>query len=110
MTSPKFIIGMVLLFTNQIFGWGGIFLFSYLAKKTGKKFYYIIGGAVYAFSWGMLALGVYLAGPEGIRIVRKYIPDWLSIAVLIVVVILLVVPKISRGSQFEKTIKNSIEK
>ncbi len=80
-SSPRFLIGMILLFTNQIFGWGGIIFFSYLAKKTSKKYFYALGTIVYIISLGMLALGAYLVEPAGLKLLRKYIPDWLGLAV-----------------------------
>ena len=80
---------MVLLLTNQVVGWGGLIISAYLGKKTGKKAFYAAGTAVYAISWGMLALGAYLAGPEGIALVKglfkKYMFGTISAAVIIVV-------------------------
>ncbi|HBU70014.1 MAG TPA: hypothetical protein DEE98_06465 [Elusimicrobia bacterium] len=69
--TTRFIAGLILLVTNQPVGWGGIIYFAYLAKKTGKKYYIAIGTAVYAISWGMLALGFYLAGPEGMSLAKR---------------------------------------
>lgn len=62
---------MVLLLTNQVVGWAGLIGGSYLGKKTGKKIFFAAGTGVYAISWGMLALGAYLAGPEGVGLVKK---------------------------------------
>ena len=85
--STKFIVGMTLLVTNYIVGWGGLIVFSYLGKKTKHKALFVAGTAVYALSWGMLALGVYLVGPEGVAmfkaIMRTY--RWPAIAVIAVI-------------------------
>src|SRR5512138_2696744 len=80
--STRFIVGMVLLTTNQFVGWGGIALCAYLAKKTCKKVYALWGTIIYALSWGMLFLGAWLAGPEGLRIAKKYAAKfgWWSVA------------------------------
>ena len=43
---------------------------SYFAKKTKEKKYYMIGTVIYATSWGMVFAGVYLAGPEGVKLVK----------------------------------------
>jgi len=69
--SLRFVSGMVLLLTNQVVGWAGLIGGSYLGKKTGKKLFFALGTVTYALSWGMLALGAYLAGPEGVELVKK---------------------------------------
>jgi len=85
--STKFIIGMTLIVTNYIVGWGGLAVFSYLGKKSKNKMLYIAGTAVYALSWGMLALGVYLVGPEGVAMSKTIIKTyrWPAIAVIAVI-------------------------
>lgn len=77
--SLKFWIGIILLITNQPFGWGAMILCGALAIKTKKKFFYFLGLAVYALSWGMLGLGILLAGPEGIKYSRDLLKSlWIS--------------------------------
>ncbi len=68
----------------------GILIGAYLPRKTNKKFYYILGGAVYALSWVMLALGVVLAGYEGVRLVKRMIPlaPWQSLVLSSSVILL----------------------
>lgn len=73
--SLKFWIGIVLLVTNQPFGWGAMLLCSILAVKTKKKFFYLVGVGIYALSWGMLGLGFLLAGPEGIQYSRNLLRE-----------------------------------
>lgn len=74
--TPRFIIGMILLLSNQPLGWGGMLLCMYLAKRTGKKWLYVAGTAVYGLSWGMLALGVYMAGPGGMAFTRALVTKY----------------------------------
>jgi len=74
--SWRFIVGMVLLLTNQIVGWGGAALFTYLGRKTGRKIYFAYGTAIYAFSWAMLAAGVFLVGPEGVKLARQLMKSY----------------------------------
>jgi len=67
----RFIVGMALLLTNSLVGWAGIIYSAYQAKKTGKKYYIGIGTGIYLLSWGMLGLGMYLAGPDGLTLTKK---------------------------------------
>ena len=70
--SLKFWLGVTLLVTNQPLGWGGMAICAALAYKTGeKKLYMTAGGIIYALSWVMLLLGGFLAGPEGILLVKQ---------------------------------------
>jgi|GEM_PF-2533995 len=64
--SIRFLLGVILLVINQPFGWGALVVFALWAVKTQKAVFYLIGVAAYALSWGLLGLGVLLAGPEGI--------------------------------------------
>ena len=70
--KTRFIIGVVLLFTNQPLGWGGMLIFNSLAVKYHKAIYSYIGFGIYAISWAILFLGVYLAGSEGVAFVKKH--------------------------------------
>lgn len=77
--SFNFWIGVILLVTNQPFGWGAMLLCSALAVRTKKKFFYFLGLGAYALSWGMLGLGFLLAGPEGIQYSRDLLKGlWTS--------------------------------
>jgi hypothetical protein len=68
--SPKFWIGIILLVTNQPFGWGAMVIFQAIAIKTHNMLFFYLGIGAYALSWSMLGLGVLLAGPEGVRYSR----------------------------------------
>jgi hypothetical protein len=69
--SLQSIIGIILLFTNQVVGWGGLIYFTYLGKKSKKKYFYALASGAYIASWGMLGLGAFLAGEEGIAFFRQ---------------------------------------
>jgi len=96
--SVKFTIGMILLATNQAVGWGGIIYFAYLAKKTGKKIYIAAGTVIYIVSWGMLALGMMLAGPEGLALIKKLfaVYRWQSIGAILFIAVVAVYFKFLR--------------
>ncbi|MFH1238519.1 MAG: hypothetical protein V1653_00230 [bacterium] len=69
--SLKFWIGVVFLIINIPLGYGGFALAFYLVAKTGNKSYLALGGIIYGLSWGLLFLGAYLAGPEGVTLVKN---------------------------------------
>ncbi len=66
----RFYIGIILLTTNQPLGWGGVLICNAIAIDKQNIFFTYLGFALYALSWGMLGLGILLAGPEGIRYSR----------------------------------------
>lgn len=112
--SFKFWIGIILLVTNQPFGWGAMLLCSALAVKTKKKFFYFLGIGAYALSWGMLGLGVLLAGPEGVKYSRNLLKGlWMSsmgkVSIAFGVVLLIIVGYILlRRKQCKKVISSSL--
>ena len=65
MKNKRFWIGIILLVTNQPIGWGGMIIANALALKHHNIFYTYLGFGIYALSWGMLGLGVLLAGQQG---------------------------------------------
>ncbi len=69
--TAEVIIGIILIAINIPVGWLGAALFGYYGQKTGKKIFYLLSVAVYALSWAILALGVYLCGKD----YAKYIMD-----------------------------------
>jgi hypothetical protein len=90
--TPRFIIGVILLLTNQLFGWSGVILSSYWAKKRKQKLFLVLGISIYALSWCMFLLGSVLAGPQGIMLVKWIFVHYgfYSLAALIVLVIAIV--------------------
>ena len=71
--SLKFWIGITLLVTNQPIGWGAMFIFNALSINKHNALFSVLGFGTYALSWGMLGLGLLLAGPEGIKYSRSLI-------------------------------------
>ena len=69
----RFWMGIVLLTTNQPIGWAALAICNTLAIQKCDIFFTYLGCAFYALTWGMLGLGVVLAGPEGIRYSRLLI-------------------------------------
>jgi len=68
--STRFWIGIVLLTTNQPLGWGAMLACDFIAINKQDEFFFYLGIALYALSWGMLGLGALLVGPEGVRYSR----------------------------------------
>lgn len=62
---------MLLLLGNSLFGWGALGACSLIAVNTGLSQFHRVGLGLYALSWVMFGLGLYLIGSEGLRHVRK---------------------------------------
>ena len=71
--SLKFWIGIVLLLTNQPLGWGAMLIGNTISINKQDALFSYLGIGTYAFSWGMLGLGLFMAGPEGIKYSRSFI-------------------------------------
>ena len=71
--SAKFWIGIIFLVANQPLGILAIILCNAIALRQNNAVFTLIGLGAYALSWGMLGLGLLLAGPEGVAISRKWI-------------------------------------
>ena len=89
--SIKIIIGILLLLINVPVGWLGLTYFICYAKQTGKKMYYWVAFLIYAFSWALLGLGVYLCGKQYTRIVLddpiiKYVFPVILIGIIIYII------------------------
>jgi hypothetical protein len=89
--SVKFIAGALLLATNQLFGWCGAAICYKVGKQCGNSKYYALGTLLYAVSWGMLFLGLALAGPDGIALIKVYSRSYGWTLVLSVLAILLLI-------------------
>lgn len=68
--SLRFYIGIILLTINQPLGWGAMLICNAIALNRQDLFFTYLGLVIYALTWGMMGLGVLLAGPEGIRYSR----------------------------------------
>ena len=100
----KIIIGIILLLINVPIGWLGLTYFVCYGQKTKKRFYYLIAFSVYAFSWIMLGLGVYLCGEKYSKLilnnpVMKYV-----VPVILIVLIIYIIYK------FKKTLSKPLTK
>ena len=84
----EFNLGLILLMTNSLIGWSGILVGIYLAKKTQKEYFITIGILIYILSWAMLALGIVLAGPEGLRISKHifYKYGWSGVLIILIMI------------------------
>ena len=69
--SIRFWIGIILLVTNQPLGWGVMLICNVGAVKNQSAILSFLGIGAYILSWGMLLLGLLLAGPEGIKYSRR---------------------------------------
>lgn len=65
--SIKFWIGIALLVSNQPIGWTAMAICNGLAINRYDLFYSWLGFCIYGLTWGMLGLGVFLSGREGIK-------------------------------------------
>jgi hypothetical protein len=75
--SLRFKIGVFLLIVNMPIGYGG----SALAAAIGLKTRHHALGAgialgIYILSWTMLGLGIWMAGPEGLKLVKDLCRNW----------------------------------
>lgn len=75
--SLKFKIGVFFLLVNVPFGYGGGALAAAIAAKSGHpKLGAALGIGIYLLSWGMLGLGIVMAGPEGVALVKQLKQKW----------------------------------
>ena len=98
--SHKMIIGIILLILNVPFGWFGAAICAYYGKKYNKKIYYFLSLRIYAISWVMLFVGLYLCGKDYAKtIFENYVSKYIypiSIACIAVFVIFYVIKKIKK--------------
>lgn len=71
-------IGVLLLLTNVPFGYGGAAICAAIGVRTKAPVWGAAGVGVYILSWGMLILGVFLAGKETAQKIKKRLPQILS--------------------------------
>lgn len=68
--DKKFLIGFILVLLSFILGFYGKILFI---VKIYEPFYLITGLSIWAFSWILLFLGVFLVGWETVKIIQNRI-------------------------------------
>ena len=75
--SLRFKVGVFLLIVNTPIGYGGSVLAAVIGLKTRHP---AIGAGValgiYILSWNMLGLGIWMAGPEGLKFVKDLRRNW----------------------------------
>ncbi len=70
--SLRFKIGVFFLVVNMPFGYGGGALASAIGVKMGQPVLGVgLGVGIYILSWIMLGLGIWMAGPEGVQLVKN---------------------------------------
>lgn len=75
--SLRFKIGVFFLIVNIPFGYGGGALATVIGVKAGQPALgAIVGVSIYILSWGMLGLGIWMAGPEGVQLVKNLRKKW----------------------------------
>ena len=73
----RFKIGVFFLIANFPFGYGGGALAALIGAKMGKAALgAALGVGIYILSWGMLGLGIVMAGPEGVQLVKELRRKW----------------------------------
>ena len=72
MKSWRFKLGVALIVVNVPLGWGAGAVGAALAAFTHRKAWLVAGVAAYVLSWGLLGLGVLLAGPDGVKAVKNW--------------------------------------
>lgn len=78
--SLRFKIGIFLLIINTPFGYGAGALAAYIFAHAGRlELGAAVGLGIYIFSWLMLGLGVWLAGPEGVQLVKELRKKWFGV-------------------------------
>jgi len=75
--SLRFKIGVFLLIVNMPFGYGGGALSSAIGVKIGQPALGVgVGFGIYIISWIMLGLGILMAGPDGVQLVKDLRKKW----------------------------------
>ena len=97
------IIGIILILINVPFGWGGALFCGYYGQKTGKKFFYILSVIIYALSWLMLSVGVFLCGKTyADYIINNYVIKYIVPIVLVCLLLFIIIIFIYRKKIFNK--------
>ena len=78
--SLRFKIGVFLLVVNMPFGYGGGALASAIGVKMGQPALGVgVGFGIYIISWIMLGLGILMAGPDGVQLVKDLRKKWFGV-------------------------------
>ena len=71
-SRARFRAGVICIVMNYVLGAPFLVVVESVAAVQGSGQLAIIGTVVYAFSWGLLGLGVWLAGPEVVTTVKAW--------------------------------------
>jgi len=67
----RFRVGVACIVLNYILGWPFLVSIESAAAVWESSALAMTGPVVYAFSWALLGIGVWLAGPEAITYVKR---------------------------------------
>ena len=77
--SLRFRLGLFLMLASFPFGYGGAALAAVVGHATGHAARGLAWGVgIYILSWGMLGLGLGMAGPGGMQRVKEIRRKWLG--------------------------------
>ena len=62
-----------MLITNQPVGWVAMVIGNTMSLNKQDALFSYLGIGTYVLSWGMLGLGLLMAGPEGIKYSRSLV-------------------------------------
>ena len=78
--SLRFKTGVFFLLVNMPFGYGGGVLATAIGVKIGQPSLGVsFGVGIYMLSWIMLGLGIWMAGPEGVQLVKDLRRKWFGV-------------------------------
>lgn len=84
------LIGAILILINFPLGWIGLVWFAHLAKTTGKKVFYYLGGAFYLVSWVVMLTGIFFCGKEyAAEVFRRYHTPIIAVTILTIISIII---------------------
>ena len=75
--SLRFKIGVFFLVVNVPLGYEGGVLLAVIGVAMGKPVFGLdLGVGIYILSWIMLGLGIWMAGPEGVQLLKDLRKKW----------------------------------
>ena len=78
--SLRFKVGVFFLVVNMPFGYGGGALAAAIGVKMGQPALGVgLGVGIYILSWIMLGLGIWMAGPKGVQLVKDLRKKWFGV-------------------------------
>jgi hypothetical protein len=78
--SLRFKIGVFFLIVNMPFGYGGAAIASAVGARIGQPGLGVgLGVGIYLLSWIMLGAGIWMAGPEGVQLVKDLRKKWFRV-------------------------------